>query len=291
MLKFESLEVFQTEPASTIVVWVHGLTNDPLSGLLTDVYRSYAPEGPFVKVGSSTYPQRYFVDDHPGLHDRWRKAYYKIVSVFDGQTVEFGPSSSSDPVSNMPREMVRRKEIELRFNGIPVMVYLKRKGDRCKVCWDPYLKKATRSDCPSCFATGMEGGYYEPILTLANIVPEEKADQADVTRRQESQTSLSMSVVPVLRPQDIVYEVNNGIRWRVTRVTPVEMDRQLVGQEPVIVVKLNPTDIENKLPIPEKLEYLIQPHWHHYIKKKYDKVIHKPETSGGIVEEGIEIWR
>jgi hypothetical protein len=286
MLEFESLEVFQTEPDVTIASWVLRMTNEDLTGLEFVVSRSHAQHEDFEEVGRVPYPQRYFVDRSGDRFDHWRKAYYRVSASFQGRTFEKGPETIGSDLFPMSREMIRRIGIDLRFSGIPVMVYLKRKGERCPDCWDPHLKKATRSSCSTCFATSFVGGYHDPILTLANKVPEVKRDQPDVTKRQNAQTILKMSVFPVLRPNDILYHVNTPDRWRIVSIQPEVVHDNLVGQEQIVVAKLNPTDVEHSLPIPKGLSYVIQPHWEEDIRARRNKVAH----SDGEVEI-VPLWR
>ncbi len=285
-VEFENLQIFQMAPEKTVVSWVLRKTNEDLTGLVVTVSRSHSPESEFEEVGQAEYPQCYFVDLASDRIDHWRKAYYRVSASFQGRTFNEGPDSIGSELSPQAREMRRRIDVDLRFGGIPVMVYLKRKGERCPDCWDPKLKKATRSSCRTCFSTSFVGGYYDPILTLMNKIPEDKQDQPDVTKKQKSTTAMKMAAYPILRPEDVLYEVNTPNRWRVVRITPNVFHDNVVGQDPIVVKKLNPTDVEHSLPIPKGLSYVIQPHWEKDIRARRDKVAH----SDGEVET-MDLWR
>ena len=286
MVEFERVDVYQTSPGVSIVHWSFKPTNEDLSGLVMEISRSYAPNDGFEKVGEAVYPQTYFRDVTLNVYDHWRDAYYRLSAVFQGRTLEFGPATVGSDFPPQAREMTRRVEVELRFSGMPMMVYLKRQGPRCSACWDEFLKKATDARCPKCFATGYEGGFYEPVLTLGNFLPEEKRDLPETTRRQDSQTALKMSNFPLVRPQDVIYLVNSRTRWRVVQVTPNRMHDCIVHQDPVVVAKLNPTDIEHDLPIPSGMQFAVQPHWEGDIRKPKDEVAH---PDGEI--EKLPLWR
>lgn len=286
MISFDNLEVFQTSPDKTVVVWSFKKTNDELTGLFVTVYRSHSPSSDFREIASVPYPQRYFIDESGDRFDQWRKAYYKVSAQLSNKVIEAGPDTIGSELFPLAQEMIRRIDIELRFSGVPVMVYLKRKGERCPDCWDANLKKATRSSCPTCFATGYVGGYHDPILTLANKIPEEESNQPDVTLRQNPRTALKMSVFPIIRPEDIIYHVNTPDRWRVVSVQPNVIHDNMVGQDPIVVAKLNPTDVEHSLPMPKGLSYVIQPHWEMDIRSPRDKVAHPDGTV-----EKISLWR
>lgn len=287
MVKIEELRVYNIAPNRRVVGWVFQPTADDLSGLSVEIYRSFSPEDDFEKIADVVFPQTYYRDTL-GSRDKWRKLYYKIIVAFQGRTIESEVAWNNGYESVLAREMIRRSHIDLRFSGMPVMVYLKRKGMRCPVCWDPIAKKITRSNCTSCFATGYEGGYYTPILTSVNIIPSDKNDQPDVTQRQATRTSLRMGIFPVVRPRDLLYEVNFDRRWRIVRITPIRHDGVLVHQELTELASLNPTDVEHQLPIPTGLDYVVKPHWSSNVKKKHDKIAH-PEGDPAI--ERVELWR
>lgn len=283
----ESFEVFQVSTAACIVAWRFGLTNDDLSQVTVDVLRSYSPADSFALVKTIAHPQAYYRDAEVNLKDNWRSAYYKLsVKVGTQQVATTEAVNLRSETSNPAREIMRQVDVDLSFSGTPAMVYLKRKGARCSQCWDPILKKATRSSCPVCFATGFEGGYYAPILTLINFQPEPKADQPEMTRRQDSQGQAKMAGFPEVRPSDILYEVNLGARWRVVTINPSEMERTLLIQE-LTLAKINPGDIEHTLPIPEGLDYIILPHWTR--AKKVATDIARDRDVNPI--ERINIWR
>jgi hypothetical protein len=283
----EAFDVLQVSTDAAIVSWKFGPTNDDMSQVVVDVLRSYSPVDNFTVVKTVTHPQTYFRDTEINLRDQWRSAYYKLsVKAGAGTVIETEAVNLRSEASNPAREIIRQVCMDLRFSGSPAMVYLKRKGARCPACWDPYLKKNTRSDCLSCFATGYDGGYYTPILTLVNFQPETKTNQPDLTLRQESQTTARMGNFPEVRPSDVIYEMNMGARWRIVNVAPSEMERVLLVQE-LTLVKLNPGDIEHKLPIPDGLDYVILPHWTR-LKKVTTDIGHDRDLDP---VEKVNIWR
>lgn len=284
----ESLESYQVSPASRIVAWRFGPTNDDLTGVVTDVLRSYSPEDAFESVGSVSYPQTYFRDTEANLRDHWRSAYYRISVKYGGQEIEAGPTAARGTPSVIAREILRQVDIDLSFSGTPTMIYLKRKDGRCPVCWDPVLKKVTRASCPSCYATSFDGGYYAPILTLVNFQPEVKTDQPDITRHQKAQTGAKLGGFPEIRPGDVLYESNIGNRWRVSAVAQSEFDRTLLVQE-LTVVLLNPGDVEHKLPVPDGLDYVVKPNWSR-IQRPNTLSVTAHERDEDPLEE-VPIWR
>lgn len=287
MIEFDEILVAQASFTARVVWWAFKPTNDDLTGLEVEVQRSYSQTDSFARVAVVRYPITYYVDTEVNLRDFWRDAYYKLAATFQGRTVVTEPRGLASIVSVPAREMIRLHNLDLRFSGMPVLVYLVRKGDRCPDCWDPVLKKVTRSSCTTCYATGFKGGYYSPVLTLANIVPEEKTNQPDVTMRESTRTMLKMSNFPALRPRDVIREVNSGILWRVEKVSSSELERVVIIQE-CNLIKLETSEVEHKLPIPDGLDFLIKPHWAKIIRNQQEFITRNREQNP---VEKLNIWR
>jgi len=285
MIRFDAVNVYQVSPASRIVHWLLTPTNEDLTDLTVDVYRSYSPNQDFEKVASVAYPTTYFRDAEVNVTSFWREAYYRVTAVFQGKAYDSPVQGLNSAFAAIAKEMIRRTDVLLRFSGVPAMVYLRRHGERCPDCWDRVMQKVTTSKCLTCFATSYIGGYYDPILTLINIVPEREDDQPDVSLRQPAKTSFKMGTYPLIRPADIIYEVNQGTRWRVDEVMPSEIERVVTVQD-FITTRLVATDIINQLPIPDGLVPAIVPVRSHRIRKKYEFVAKEDGPP-----ERIPLWR
>lgn len=286
-IEFEEFKVYQATSKAKIAWWSFRPTNQDLSEVEVDVFRSFSPEENFEKVGSAKYPQTYFVDQEVNLRDFWRGAYYRISAVIDGRTIEKGPVglySSSPPVA---KEIVREVDLTMRFGGHPMLIYMRRKGVRCPDCWDSVLKKVTSSSCPTCFATGYLGGFHTPILTCIHVTSEMKTNQPDVTSRESAQTRMKMSRFPEVRPRDVFIEVNAGKVWRIVSIEPVRMHGFLIHQG-LVVTRLETSEVEHGLPIPEDLSYVIRPHWAKIIRTDGDKIVRNDPSNP--VEE-MRLWR
>lgn len=287
MVDLDEVTVSQASPSSRVVYWAFKPTNDSLEGLKVTIMRADAPLGTLAKIGEVVYPQTYFVDSDGNFRDFWRDANYQISFEWSGKTIVSSIIGTRATLSVPAREMIRLHDLDLRFSGMPVFVYMKRKGERCPLCWDSALQKVTRGHCEQCYATGYRDGYYPPILTLANIMPEDKTNQPDVTQRELTRTSLKMSCFPALRPRDIIREVGSQALWRIDNVRPTELERVLIIQE-IGLLRIETSEIEHKLPIPDGLTYLIKPHWAKIIRNPQNDIT-KNQTTNPI--ERVNIWR
>jgi len=285
MIRFDAINVYQVSPAARIVHWLITPTNEDLTDLTIDVYRSYSPTQDFEKIASVAHPTTYYRDAEVNVTSFWREAYYRVTAVLRDETFESTAHGLNTAFAAIAKEMIKRTDVLLRFAGVPAMVYLRRHGERCPKCWDNVMQKLTTSKCQTCFATSYKGGYYDPILTLINIVPERKVDQPDVVLRQPTQTSFKMGNFPLLRPADLIYEVNQGARYRVDDIMPSEIERVTTVQD-FTATRLVASDISHKLPIPDGLVPAIIPVRSHRIRKRYKYVGKEDEPP-----ERIPLWR
>jgi len=72
---------------------------------------------------------------------------------------------------------------------------------------------------------------------------------------QEATVEMLLTYYPVLRPNDLVYEIDTGRRYRLQQVLPVEKHRMLISQS-ATGYALAPSSAEHNIPIPDitKLE-------------------------------------
>jgi hypothetical protein len=229
--------------------------NSSSVGSSLTVLRSYAPNDGYTDVTPSPAPvpsDNFVVMADPGFHDHWRTPYYKLtVTDSDSNSKTYGPVKVDGEVDGISMHLIKGVRTLLRLGGNPVLIYQRifDQTNRC-TCWDPVLKKVTISDCTLCFNTGFTSGYYDPLLTLALITPELKVSEPGDTLRQTTGTESLTLNYPVLRPRDIIYEVNTGRRFRIGNIRPIEKNRVLVHQE-FSILRLNPSDIENELDVPD----------------------------------------
>lgn len=237
--------------ASVILSWRIRPTNEDLSTMTVNVSRSYSSEGPFESLADVSGDDNVFRDVNAHLRDKWREIYYKLrltsPTGIEDETKPVGLRTTPELEAVAIR---RRDDLLLKFTGIPCLIYSrKHEGERCPTCWDAVLKKVRYSNCPQCFNTGRLGGYYQPVLTQVKIDPVRKMNEPGDTLRQVEQTTALVSYFPLVKPQDIIYEVNAGARWRVVTVDPTEKKRNIVHQD-LSMIGLNTGDIEHQIPIP-----------------------------------------
>ena len=143
----------------------------------------------------------------------WKDIYFRIIAFNKGT----GEKACTDWVKmeDAPDlealEIVRRNNILLTNRrhgiGLPIAVFkLKTVGPHCPDCWDFNKQKIRSSNCNSCYKTGIQGGYYAPILTWANLTPPVKQLQIPQWGEMEAnEIRIFMNNWPSVNPKDLVY--------------------------------------------------------------------------------------
>lgn len=221
--------------------------NPPTGDILFTVYRSEAPNGGFVQVGSNIYNSFFFVDNFentPGFFSLDRPIYYKVKAVSGNETAESYPVYFDGAISENPKEqtdvdvsyrhfnnkeydkqlrLLRNKLISdfsialKKLYGISA-VLLKRKhwGHRCGNCYDPIANKQIKSHCSQCYDTTWTGGYTPIGILVHEQRPMPIQEGKDITGTVEvKQTSFTTLYFPKINYGDIIVLKYNNTRYHV----------------------------------------------------------------------------
>lgn len=234
------------------VSWTLPSTNIDVLDYSFQILRSESPRGPFEPVTEEFVDRYIFIDRGVPVGDKFRQLWY-LVRIRRRDNQEF---SDSDPVTHeadtdLHAQYIRRSQQTLFTQAVGRACWLfKRRtfGTRCTSCWDPRLKKQTRSGCLDCFDTGFLRGFLNPIEIWVQIDPAGKSKTLRAEQLKDDQlTSARMTFFPPVSPGDVLVELENK-RWTVTRVTLSERLRAPIKQE-LVLRAIDDTDIEYKLPI------------------------------------------
>lgn len=154
------------------------------------------------------------------------------------------------------RKMLYDEEIVLRKYSGRKLAILKRRhwGPRCTKCYDPNTRSVTKSKCPECFGTSFQNPYYEPFITYGARLPNfQEVDELTHDHGNEvDYTKYQVLDYPTVDAQDMIIELEANERYKVDRVEPTEIRREVVHQE-LVCTQLARSDIEYKYPIDNRL--------------------------------------
>lgn len=257
------IQTSRQRPTSIVILWRYAMTQ-PVAAARVKLFRSYAPNDGFTELADVPLADGMYQDDSLPALDVNRTVYYSLqVNHPDGSRT-YGPVFVRDRVDRFQMYVTRRMNLYLSvINARPVLIYQPAYGEeasRCPNCWDTVTKQVVVSNCRECAGTSYIGtisGYYNPILTLVDILPPPKRREIDDTAYDPSVTTARMSNYPILRPNDVLREMHTGRMWKATSVVPQVKDVAVLTQDPIMLREIQPGDIEHVLPVPDTVRPLL----------------------------------
>lgn len=237
------------------------------TAIIFTIERAGSPEGPFEAIASNITTFHYFdggrhlpvppVGTRENLNflSLQRNIYYRVTATAGTET-----TSVIEPVGDhLPRRqfLLRRKmqrdiRVGFKFSSIPLIVLKRRHwGLRCRECFDLLTKKVTKSRCETCYSTGFEGGYFDPVKIegrVSTYAVQQQITQQDVVENEQKQ--LTVLDYPLLEIDDVVAELHMNKRFVVKHVSRTELRTVPVHQRAVLS-ELSRDSIEYRLFINE----------------------------------------
>lgn len=258
------VQIAQLSAAARVVRWRLAVDSVPPPGTAVRVFRSYGPADGFQELGLAPVTQSVWVDADV-VTDKNVDVYYRLQLEWPGGSRVYGPFHLRDRPDRIARFIQRRVgELLRNINATPVLVYQTAFGaeaERCPTCWDAVLGQIIYSNCRTCQGTsfiGSDSGYYLPLLTLADIRPFDRLKTIEDVAQAPVLSTARMAAYPLLRPTDLLREVNTGVIWKVTAVTLQRNNETVVSQDPIQLRQVKLADIEYEIPIPEALTPLLR---------------------------------
>lgn len=218
--------------------------------------RSGSPEGPWdpVVVGVA---DQYAVSDEfarepndlvergPNQLSFTSSVHYRVTCVTPSgarltDTQETAPANPSPKMAQYLRKAQRDFTAAMKPCFARSLALLKRRtwGVRCPKCSDPRTGQIMRSDCKSCWGTGVEGGYWAPHYTTGKRSAPD--NQTNIRPDQKGDTNAHRFVLPStpsLERDDVIVSIESGQRYRVEKQNEPQIQLRAVRQS-VDVVEL-----------------------------------------------------
>lgn len=181
--------------------------------------------------------------------------YYTLeVLLPDGAIAKSKPTTwlnaQNSWVALRANEIQRREGIILsKFTGVDTLFYRRKFfGLRCPRCWNAQAEKVMDDNCPVCFGTGFDGGYWAPSHFLAQYTPVSNVGSYSVIGVTEPVQITAWTVsYPTIQSFDLVYRVPDAKMFRVIQVNPTELQTVRVRQD-LTLIELDKNLIEYTLP-------------------------------------------
>lgn len=256
-------------PKDTGIFVQWNVESPPLAGIRKfKLERSGSPEGPYELVIDELTDFHFFDDlrttpaaaegdtrENLSFMSLSRAVYYRVtvtdVNDNEAETVRVvGPDNLSRKILLLRRKAQRDLSIGFKFNSRDLAILKRRHwGLRCRDCFDILTKRVTKSKCDSCFGTGFENGYFNPVRVRGRIGVQNV--QTAITPQGKSdinQKRLTMLDYPEVEADDIVVDVLANDRYIIKHRHATEMQTVAVHQQ-LTVSELGRDSIEYQIPI------------------------------------------
>lgn len=255
MIEIETVSIHHVTSVDVIVAWTFKPTVESLAGVTVTVRRAYdeVNASDAVEIATVAGTVQYVRDSTVVRFDRTRRPYYTVEAVGAENTATSERATLRDVRTPEARAMMRRIGVDIRFGGVPVFVFQKKRTGQLCVCVDAVLGVSMIRDCDQCHGTGILGGYYTPTLTLMKFgAPDTNNVPSPTGDKQPEVTQVTSLPYPILMPSDLIFEINTGMWWRVgTPVSQSEYKRTMLLQTaPIHGVNMNDIEYQQiKLPL------------------------------------------
>lgn len=259
MYTLKKISVDSFNKAFNFIQWEF---NDPApisNNISLEIYRSESPGNGltgFDLIDTISGTEGSFVDSTvANLYEHNRKWYYNIKLIDDDLAEEYlllnkAVTAYDSPQDYAARHILFLKELSLERFTQRTYYLIKRRtwGTHCSVCWDDTLYRATNANCPTCYGTGWELGYFNPIRFKCMSNPSPSYNELlPFAKWKPSDAMLTMLNFPDIVEEDIIID-DKGDRWIVIQKRSVEKLGRTIEQK-VQIAKLMPDDVAYTLPV------------------------------------------
>jgi hypothetical protein len=269
MLVVRNIRVSTLKQNALTVSWEIESTTLSLVDYTLTVLRSDSEAGEFSAVGSPFLASSTdeYEDTTVNLYSKIREHRYRIrvTRSADGEYLDYGTADPNlvmqgeDPGSVSLRsppdiqalEAIRRFDIMLQeYAGRKLLLFTQKTwGTRCTTCWDKLKRRRTRSSCPDCYDTGIDGGYWEHKETWAMKAPADVTTAiGKVMELQPRDVVMVFSASPRIKPRDMIVDAE-GIRYRVLQLPVVGEKLRALTHQRVVIRELSRDQVEYTIDI------------------------------------------
>ena len=214
--------------------------------------------GPWTAVSATSNTLNYFLKGvGPKQLNNGVEYFFRIV-IKDNATSEVISSSIAYGAGRtlskrdrlIYREMVRREALTLdKFNGADFLLFRRIvNGTLCTDCIDEILQQAASNECPSCYGTGFQGGYYQSGRIQANLDEDSKLSPQVAGPQEIAQLIGNLPGYPIVKFKDILVDPYTNKRYEIVS-TVEDQFRTYNIRQTVTMSRLPPTDPSYQIPI------------------------------------------
>jgi hypothetical protein len=225
---FQRVNVWYGPQGSTYVDWElapHFIDPGSYTYQLQQGYAGISADTDWINVGLPVIDTYYLSDTSPRLFGKTLEVYYRLLlTTSKGNYVSAprgGLSAQDFRDWRISRKILRQEAKRYRYTSVEGhLVKQKRYGAPCPTCLDPQTGEPTRSNCPSCYGSSRDGGYFPGYYCTIDLGLDGGEELVDAQRgtAKESNTTARFSGLPHVNSQDFFVELRSGRRWLIHAV-------------------------------------------------------------------------
>jgi hypothetical protein len=120
-------------------------------------------------VGAPEIDTYYIIDDEKRTWGKTLDPHYRVKLITGVATYYSEPESCDGKLSKRDwlnaREIIRKEILRHSVLTSPegYLLKVRRYGPRCTECTDEFTEEVSKTNCPDCYGTGFQNGYFEPM--------------------------------------------------------------------------------------------------------------------------------
>lgn len=180
----------------------------------------------------------HFEDFAVDTRSRNRFNYYLLRAIDSTDSTSYVDATTTALIPNpdvIALDVVRSERLLLKwYLKTKVWFYQARTyGVRCYNCWDDQQNRRMKHDCPVCYGTTFQHGFFDPTPGYIDMTQHPNVIQAasfGPIAAQPSQSQAWTTNFPLLKVNDYMFEVDTGKRWKITQIGYNEKSRFITKQ-------------------------------------------------------------
>ncbi len=264
---FDRVHVSYLIRGGTRVMWdlLEDFT-DPLPHVFTlQVGRTGNPDADdWEDVGLAVENSFYAIDGDQRVWGKTQYTHYRVKLVTSVDTYYSDPTNGMGILGRrdwrIAKEILRKERLRMRYGGIDGYLLKRREnGPRCTECLEFQTGEILDPECPLCYGTGYQCGYFYPMGCIwADLAPKTKRKHIDDQGMRgtilDIVVTARMLLVPAIQSYDVWVNHLTDDRYY---IHSLQNAAEIRGVPLVGNVELRPapfTDVIYDIPIPQQIE-------------------------------------
>lgn len=222
-------------------------------------------------VGLPVENQYFAVDPEQRVYGKLNFTHYRVAVTSPLGTYYSLPTAAQGTLGRrdwrLAREVIRQRRKLYRYGPGGQRGYLLKRrwtGAKCPVCTDLQTQESRNSECPTCYGTGFQCGYYYPMSCVwASMSPRARRTQLDAGQSRGTVDDMvvqaEMLQTELLAESDIWVNAVTDDRYYVHQVNNIAEMRGVALVADVELRLIAFSSIVYDIAIPEQLRALGQP--------------------------------